>query len=214
MLTLQQFAAAIGCTHLTAGAWHAPMLLAMARFAIDTPVRRAAFLAQVGHESAGLARVEEDLRYGAQRILEVWPARFPGGVAEAMRYAYQPEMLANRVYGPRSDLGNHGEASGDGWRYRGRGPLQITGRDNYTRCGAALDRPIMEYPDLVSQDPRIGAMVAGWVWQDRGCNESAADIDEVSDRINRGRPTPRYGDANGFADRVARFERAMQTMEA
>lgn len=210
MMTLQQFASCIGCTPVTAARWHEPMVAAMALCAIDTPVRRAAFLAQVGHESQNLSRLVENLNYTAQRILEVWPKRFPGGVAAAMRYEHAPERLANCVYANR--LGNLGPASGDGWTYRGRGPMSITGRDNYRRCGAEIGKPILEQPDLVASDPHTGSLVATWVWLDRGCNQCAANCDEVSDRINLGRPTPKVGDAIGFADRKARFERALQVL--
>lgn len=209
-INLQQFAAAAGCTPARAEVWHGPMVAAMALCAINTPVRRAAFLGQVGHESKGLSRLTENLNYSAQRILEVWPKRFPGGVAQATRYAHAPERLANLVYGSR--LGNRGEASGDGWAYRGRGPLGITGLDNYLRCGADIGRPIAEQPDLVADDPHTGALVATWVWTSHGCNACAFDCDQVSDRINLGRPTPKVGDAVGYADRKARFEHALKAL--
>jgi putative chitinase len=209
VLTLPQFADCIGCTFEAAASWHQHVLDAMDRFGITTRVRVAAFLAQVGHESASLSRVEENLNYSAQRLMAVWPRRFPT-IDRAHYFEHAPERLANYVYANR--LGNAGEASGDGWRYRGRGPLQITGATNYRRCGAALTKPVWEYPDLVAHDQRIGALVAGWVWEEHDCNECAADVDEVSDRINLGHPTPREGDANGFADRKRRFEQAMEVI--
>lgn len=210
-LTLPQFADCIGCTRETAAPWHQHIIDAMERFGITTRVRAAAFLAQVGHESASLSRVEENLNYSAQRLLAVWPRRFPGGLRDAVHYEHDPEGLANFVYGGR--LGNGNFASGDGWRYRGRGPLQITGSSNYRRAGAALTKPVWEFPDLVAQDKRIGALVAGWVWEEHDCNECAADCDEVSDRINLGRPTAKDGDANGYADRLRRFQHAMEVIQ-
>ncbi len=103
--------------------WAVPLSVAMERFAIDTPQRMAAFLAQVAHESAETACLEENLNYSARRLMAVWPKRFPT-LAEAQPYARNPQNLANRVYSGRG--GNGDAASGDGWRYRGRGLFQLT----------------------------------------------------------------------------------------
>jgi len=209
MLTLQQFANCIACTSMTAGIWYAPMTLAMAEFGITGQVPVAGFLANVGHESGSLNHVEEDLGYGAQRLLTAWPKRFPGGVAEAAHFEFKPEAIANRVYGGR--FGNGGEMSGDGWRYRGRGPLQITFADNYRAAGKALNLPLIEQPELLLE-PKHGARAAGWYWQSRGCSD-APSFDAVCDLINIGRETASVGDSNGYADRLARFERALAVLD-
>src|SRR5258706_10657065 len=110
----------------------------------------AAFLAQIVHESGNLQNLEENLRYSAKRLREVWPKRFPDG-ATAEAYAGNAEKLANRVYAGR--LGNGDEASGDGWKYRGRGLIQLTGRSNYAACKAALDLDVVRSTDLLLEPP-------------------------------------------------------------
>ena len=128
-----------------------PLQEAAHQFGIDTPARFAAFLAQAMHESAGLTRLEEGLIYRTpERIMAVWPSRFPS-IADAMPMVRNPRGLANRVYAGR--MGNGDEASGDGWRFRGRGIFQLTGRDNYRRAGIACGRPYESAPDVVA-DPR------------------------------------------------------------
>ena len=104
---------------------------------IDTRTEMASFLAQAGHETAGFTRFEESLDYSVGRLMQVWPRRFPR-IEDALPYAHQPERLAERVYGGR--MGNR--ESGDGWAYRGRGPLMLTGRDNYGAAGEALGKAI------------------------------------------------------------------------
>ena len=108
-------------------AWAGPLNAAMERFEINTPPRVAAFLAQVAHESGELARLVENLNYTAARLVAVWPTKFPT-VEAAQPYERNPERLANRVYAKR--LGNGDTASGDGWRFRGRGLIQLTGRNH------------------------------------------------------------------------------------
>ncbi len=202
MLTLQQFASAIGCTLMTAEAWHQPMCAAMALHAIDNTRRVAMFLAQVGHESQSLSRLQENLNYSAQRLREVWPKRF-ATIEDAHYYEHSPECLANLVYASR--MGNGAYESGDGYRYRGRGPIQITGADNYRRCGAALNLPLIEQPDLLLQ-PSAGASSAAWFWVDRGCSAlaDADDLDAVTRKIN--------GGTEGLPARLARYERALQVL--
>jgi len=200
MLTLQQFASVIGCTQMTAVVWHQPFLAAMAERAIATPQLAAAFLAQVGHESGSLNRFEENLNYTAQRLTQVWPKRFPS-IAHAHHYEHAPERLANLVYANR--MGNGGYESGDGWRYRGRGPIQITGGANYRRCGIALNLPLIEQPELLLT-PDIGARSAAWYWEDRGCSACADDVEAVTRLVN--------GGDHGLPDREARYLRALQVL--
>jgi len=156
-----------------AGDWTGPLNDAMAEFGISANLQRiAAFLAQVAHESGQLRKLEESLYYStAKRISEVWPKRFPTEAAAAP-YARNPEGLANRVYALR--IGNGDAASGDGWRYRGRGLKQLTGRANYKEAGTALGVDLVRSPDRL-KDPVLAARSAAWFWQSRGCNPLADD---------------------------------------
>jgi len=156
---------------------------AMARFGIVTPARAAAFLAQCHVESAGFTRLEENLFYATPaRIAAVWPSRFRSP-AEAVPYARNPERLANTVYANR--IGNGPEASGDGWRFRGRGLKQLTGRANYAAAAAALGRPYGEQPALVAE-PADAALTAAWFFAKAGCNAlaDAGQWDEITRRVN------------------------------
>lgn len=138
-----------------------PLAAACARFSITTPARVAGFLAQCRVESADFTRLEENLMYTRpERIREVWPTRVPS-LADAATLARNPQALANRVYAGR--LGNGPEVSGDGWRYRGRGLKQLTGRANYAEAARALARPYVEQPDLVAQ-PADACLTAAWFW--------------------------------------------------
>jgi predicted chitinase len=120
---------------------------AMGRFEIDTPLRMAAFVAQLAHESGQLQRWTKNLSYRWERLRVVFPRYFRTD-AEAQAFDRQPERIANRVYADR--MGNGPEASGDGWRYRGRGPIQLTGRDNYRACGAAIGADLIGEPNVVA----------------------------------------------------------------
>lgn len=116
------------------------------------------FLGQVIHESARLTRLEENLFYSAERLVQVWPRRFPT-LASAQPFARNPRALANKVYGGR--MGNTGPD--DGWRYRGRGLIQITGRDNYALVEELTGIPVLADPDLLlEQEPALRASVAWW----------------------------------------------------
>lgn len=147
------------------------------------------FLGQVLHESGKLEVLEENLRYSAPRIRQVWPKRFPTlGAAQVV--AYKPEALANLVYGGR--LGN--TAPGDGWKYRGRGLMQVTGKDNYTAVGRALGLDLVGKPDQLAQ-PNI-ALRASIAWWERNVPDSVmGDIVRVTRRVN--------GGTIGLDDRVA-----------
>ncbi len=173
---------------------------AMITFKIDTPIRVAMFLAQIAHESQGFTRLEENLNYSAEALLATWPKRFTE--AQAQSYARQPERIANRVYANR--LGNGDEASGHGWRYRGRGLIQITGLDNYGFCGKALSpRPgyLVKNPEALLRTV-YAAESAAWYWRAKNCNDpaDAGSLEEVTRRIN--------GGLNGLADRRVWWEKA------
>ena len=167
--------------------WVDPLNQAMDRFEINTNTRAAAFLAQLAHESGQLNRLVENLNYSAERLMQVWPKRFPT-MDKAKQYARNPEKLANFVYANR--LGNGDEASGDGWMFRGRGLIQVTGRSNYETGGKALDLPLDSNPDLLIEfDP--AALSAAQFWQSRGLNEIAdtgsdSSFVTITKRINGG----------------------------
>ncbi|MGE4534670.1 glycoside hydrolase family 19 protein [Halomonas sp.] len=159
----------------------------------------AMLLAQVGHESADLTRLVESLHYSAERLMAVWPSRFET-YARASQFAGYPEKLANEVYGGR--LGNI--EPGDGWRFRGRGPLQLTGRYNYTAFATAIDddAPI-KTPQLVAE-PIYGALSACWYFVTRVTPR--ASIEVATREIN--------GGLIGLADRRRRYEQASRALEA
>lgn len=172
--------------------------LVFLRFSLTTSTRQSAFLAQTAHESAGFTRLTENLNYSATGLAATWPGRFRGADGQPNALAQvlhrRPEAIANLVYANR--MGNGPEASGDGWRYRGRGLLQITGRAQYQRCGAALGLPLVEQPDLLAQ-PEPAVLSAAWFWQVNGLNElaDAGDFEAITRRIN--------GGLNGLAERRA-----------
>lgn len=154
-----------------AAQWADPLNLAMARFAIVTPERVAAFLAQIAHESGECRRLVENLNYSAAGLTKTWPHRFPP--AMAAQYAKQPERIANRAYANR--LGNGDEASGDGWTFRGRGVLQTTGRSNYRATGVALQMNLEAHPEQLER-PLPAALSAAQFWASRGCNALADSV--------------------------------------
>lgn len=157
---------------------------ACTRYSIASRRQVAAFLAQAGHESGGFSRLVENLNYTTpQRILAVWPRRFPGGLAEAARFTRSPDRLANRVYANR--LGNGDEISGDGARYLGRGLFQLTGRANYMAAASAIGVDYKARPELVAL-PEHAALTAAWFWSTAGCNAlaEAGDFDATTRRIN------------------------------
>ena len=177
-----------------------PVNAALATYNIATPLRIAHFLAQVGHESGSLRLCEENLNYSAAGLLATWPNLFDAATAAA--YAHQPEKIANRAYANR--MSNGSEASGDGWRFKGRGLIQMTGRANYTLYSASTKRDVVTDPNpaLVASDAHLAVDVAGWYWSQHGLNQ-LADLDDcrtITRRIN--------GGLNGLDDRLARLARA------
>lgn len=174
-----------------AASWIEPLRQAMDEWDINTETRVAAFLAQIIHESASFNQLTENLNYTAARLCTVWPNRFES-VQAAAPFANNPERLANRVYAQR--MGNGDEHSGDGYNFRGRGLIQLTGRDNYTRCGLALQQDLLAKPDLLLH-ATAASRSAAWFWKSRGLNELAdalpggdaiADIGRITKIINGG----------------------------
>ena len=167
-----------------AATFHAALNEACRTFDISTPLRIAHFFAQTAHESADYTALVENLNYGAPGLQATWPSRFDA--ARAAEYARQPEKIANYVYADR--MGNGPESSGDGWRFRGRGILQLTGRATYAAVGEALAVDLEAQPDELTT-PRLAALAAGWYWQARGIN-ALSDRDDaiaVTEAVNGGR---------------------------
>lgn len=210
MLTAALLAHIMQCPLPRAQRWASPLNEAMKRFGINTPVRAAYFLAQLGHESLSLSRTEESLSYSRERLLEVFGKYVTP--AEAASFVHQPAKLGNRVYARRN--GNGSEASGDGYLFRGRGPMMHTGRGNYRSIGQLIGQLLEDQPSLLIE-PEIGAMAAAAFWHVNGLNTYAdqRDVLAVSRIINlgnvRSRATP-----NGMADRTARTSRALAALGA
>jgi putative chitinase len=162
------------CPAAVAGRLAPGLAAAMARHSIDTPLRAAHFLAQCAHESAGFTRMEENLNYSRLRLPAVFPKYYRDRALDDA-HARHPEQIANHVYASR--LGNGPEASGDGWKYRGRGLIQLTGRLNYARFSKATGWDAEGDPSLLVA-PEGAAESAAGVWADRGVNK-AADADDI-----------------------------------
>jgi putative chitinase len=165
------------------------MNAAMNEFGIDSPLAQAAFVAQMLHESANFTRMEEGLNYSAGGLMRTWPSHFDSDTAmrvgRTASHAAIPVAIANIAYASR--MGNGDVDSGDGWRYRGRGPGQLTGADNYAACGDALGLDLVGNPDLVA-DPAIGCQAFGWFWNKHHLSAlaDAGRIDDISRAVNGG----------------------------
>lgn len=200
-LLSDQISKVMGCSPSVAEKYCAPLNACFDKFGINTHLHIAAFLAQVGHESGRLSQVVENLNYSADALRRTWPSRFMPDLA--IQVARQPDRIANIVYGGR--MGN--VELGDGWKYRGRGLIQITGRDNYAACSKALfgDDRLLRNPELLEQ-PEWACMSAAWFWDSRGLNSLAdkGDIVGVTKKIN--------GGTNGLEDRKALYEKALKVL--
>lgn len=186
--------------------WSRHLALAI-NFGINTPARWAAFIAQVGHESAQLTRLVENLSYSVRGLMATWPNRF-ATPESTHSYARNPERLANFVYGNR--LGNGPMETGDGWRYRGRGLIQVTGKANYQIAGVGLGLNLVERPALLEL-PDHAARSAAFYWQSNGLNDLADKgtekaFREITRRIN--------GGYNGYDDRAALWAKAKSVLHA
>ena len=171
-------------------------------YGIDTPQRVAAFIAQCAHESGGFKFLKENLNYRAVSLRKTFPKYFPDD-AIAAAYANKPEMIANRVYANR--MGNGDEASGDGYRYCGRGLIQLTGRDNYAFFAGSLDIPIEEAAQYL--ETFEGAVQSAcWFWETNNLNQWADrdDILTLTKRIN--------GGTIGLEDRKKHYEHAKHVL--
>lgn len=187
-----------------------PLRMAMIRYNIDNPNRVRAFLAQIGHESGQLSAVVENLNYSAKVLRSVFGKYFKTD-AEAEKYAHKPEAIANVVYANR--LGNGDTKSGDGWRYRGRGLIQITGKSNYNEASQKmyalpLGVDFVDEPELLAT-PEYAAQSAAWWWENAGLNAIADGLGGANDTEVFKQITKRVnGGYNGLDDRLAIYERA------
>lgn len=211
-ITAELLQRAMGCTRGSALTWWKPLADACAEFDITTPARLAPYLATLGHESNNLTACVENLNYStADRIVAVF-RKFdldqdrvvdPEELALARTFLHKPEALANFVYGGR--MGN--TAPGDGHKYRGRGPIQVTGRTNYEAMRDLLAKRLPRVPDFVLEpqamaEPKWGALAAAAFWHDHGLNGLADNNDfaRITKRVNGGQ--------NGMKDRLERLKRA------
>ncbi len=175
---------------------------AMDEAQINTVSRMASFLGQIAHESNQLRGWMESLNYSAKAITKTWPKRFPT-IESATPYARNPEKLANKVYSNR--MGNGDEASGEGWKYRGRGPLQITGKESYRAAGTYLKIDLENNPDLAIV-PENGFRIATWYWTTHNLNALAdkGDFVGITKAIN--------GGTIGLAERQAFYQKALSVL--
>ncbi len=199
-----QFQKAAGLSAGLAARWYPHIDAAMREFGITAVNDQAMFIAQLGHESAGFTSLVESFNYSVDGLKKTFSKRLTPyqcemlGRVDGRQTAHQPQ-IANLVYGGR--MGNVTE--GDGWKYRGRGLLQITGRENYTKCGTALKLDLVSTPELLEQE-RHAARSAAWFFALRGCLLYSGDIVRVTQIINGGQ--------NGLADRKVRYSRAQAAL--
>ena len=172
------------------------------RFNITTNNQKAMFIGQCGHECGNFRLLEENLNYRAETLMKLWPKRFPS-LEFAKQYEKNPRKIANSVYANR--MGNRDEASGDGYRFRGRGALQCTGHSTYFHAGKALGVDFVMQPDLVAT-PKYAALTAGWFWDTHKLNPPADALDytKVTKIIN--------GGTIGLDDRIKHVQHALAVL--
>lgn len=169
------------------------------KFGINTPLRLAHFLAQCGHESGGFRATQENLNYSAKGLNGIFRKYFPTEAA-ANAYARQPQKIASKVYANR--MGNGSEASGEGYKFRGRGYIQLTGKENYTAFGKAIGEDILSNPDVVSS--KYALLSAAWFFTKNGLHKMAdsgasdAVVTQITKRVN--------GGTIGLPDRIKHFK--------
>ena len=199
----QHFQNAAGINADLAARWFQPVTSAMDEFGIRSTDDQAMFIAQVGHESGGFSRIVENLNYSASGLKSTFGKYFPGDTAERYgrtdAHPADQHAIANIVYANR--MGNVEE--NDGWNYRGRGLIQITGHDNYRDCGRGIGADLLLTPQFLEQDP-YAARSAAWFFTSKGCLKHSGDITAVTKIIN--------GGTNGLDDRKARYEKAKSVL--
>lgn len=213
LITVQQLISIVPMPAARAAQFAPALDAAMKEYEINTPIRIAMFLANVATESSSFASMVENLNYSAIGLSNAWPSRYGVGGKRgvpnelANRIARQPEVIANITYADR--MGNGPASSGDGWRYRGRSPAQITGLDNYIAAGKELKLDLVNCPELLEQ-PTAGCRAAAHFWKSNGINVYAdkGDFDGACDKVNIGKKTEKQGDALGFVHRQAFYVKA------
>jgi putative chitinase len=180
--------------------WEEPLQAAFDKYDINTLKRQAAFIGQCAHESANFKVLQENLNYSAEGLMKTWPSRFPTKEV-ADQYARQPAKIAGKVYNGR--LGNTSEE--EAAKYLGRGLIQLTGKENYERCGSAIGVDLVNEPNLLVE-PSHAAMSAGWFWNKKGLNELADQQEhgQITKRIN--------GGTLGLDDRLQKTTKALAAL--
>lgn len=201
-ITKEQFSSILS-GNPDAGSWYEPLQKILPKYDIDTTLRMAAFVAQCAHESGQFKVVRENLNYSAEGLNKVFPKYFKNAGRDANAFARQPEKIANVVYANR--MGNGDIASGDGWKHRGRGLIQLTGKDNYTLFAKDVG---MSVNDAIAYlETKEGAIESAcWFWKKNGLNSlaDAQDMKTLTKRIN--------GGFNGLEDRMKYYEKALSVM--
>jgi len=177
--------------------WEIPLNQTFVKYDIDNAKKQAAFIGQCAHESGNFKILQENLNYSAEGLMKTWPSRFPTKEI-ADQYARQPAKIAGKVYNGR--MGNTSEE--EAAKYFGRGLIQLTGKENYERCGLAIGVDLLSDPNLLL-DPRYAALSAGWFWNKHGLNELADQQEHgmITKRIN--------GGTIGLDDRIAKTTKAL-----
>jgi putative chitinase len=184
--------------------WHEALTQLLPDYEINTPKRVAAFIAQCAHESGGFKFLKENLNYKAESLVKVFPKYFKD-MATAKAYEKQPAKIANKIYGGR--MGNGDEASGDGYRYCGRGLIQLTGKDNYSWFAASLEISVEEAAEYL-ETFEGAAQSACWFWENNNLNSLAdrGDILAMTKKIN--------GGTIGLEDRIKHYNHALHVLGA
>ena len=195
-MDINQFQRAAGISEVLAARWFPHITAAMKEFGIEQPLHQAMFIAQVGHESTGFTRLQENFNYSVNGLAGFVRA---GRLTQGQANALGRRAIANLVYSKR--MGNNGPT--DGWFYRGRGLIQITGLNNYRDCGNGLKVDLVKYPELLAQD-EYAASSAAWFFATKGCMKYTGDLVRVTQIINGGQ--------NGIDDRRARYITASKVL--
>lgn len=184
--------------------WYNELVELLPAFEINTAGRVAAFIAQTAHESGGYTALKENLNYKAATLMKLWPKRFPDQ-ATADHYAGHPELIANFVYASR--MGNGAPETGDGYRYCGRGLLQLTGKENYSNFAASCEITAEQASEYL-ETPRGAVHSACWFWYSNDLNTyaDAGDFEGMTKRIN--------GGTIGLADRINHYNHAVHILTA
>ena len=183
--------------------WSEPLTTTFTSFGINDVNKQAAFIGQCSHECNHFKTLEENLNYRPETLQRLFGHKFKP--EEIALYAHNPQKIANRIYSSR--MGNRDEASGDGFRFRGRGCIQLTGHDSYWHFGQSIKQDMVAHPELVAT-PMYAALSAGWFWQTHGCNNLAEVEDWVglTKRIN--------GGTIGLDERISLTKRALDVLGA